>query len=602
MDILNEWDPEFAASAPPESHEEPYGHYQLWDESCEQESQQDTPVHGSSRSTSLTQHVLDTVRATLKALDGRPVSHVMPVLSRMTASPRVMAMLGPDMEHTYEGVREVLEHEATVASSGNLNLTQLPILSEYQDAVAAEIAEIAAVVPTGRDPHALWSDLVESVQRRSSRKQLGRLVSAIDEKEPVEVLMGLYGKLEPPTTRKALTRVGGIRTARQLLEDHRSASAGTPARRFSCGLPTLDVGYTGVGEERGLVAGGQFLVVMGPTGTGKTSFTNSVTPAFGLDLINWGLKDAYQVVFHTEEESIDKLRGFRMDAGQRFHALADNVVIDAIGTSRRRMAETLYDLVIAADEWSRATRRPIVEKLPYIVQVDYIQSIQEAGEDPTTATAITAEFLLRGVAAWNPEEMEKFSGVSFREYAGMAWPDGMEHHRVAVVAYAQLVKISDETLYYKADKRGVQISDFALLDDRDEPMWDVREGDLRLFGKNQMRGSGVIAQNAHAILILHRSVPYNNPARRDENGELHLTDTRARILFDKSRSGSQIAYAPMRFDVQSTGFRAQYFDDIAERAVAAGKLSDYDELNYLEPGDPLVPKRPTVDPLAQFRY
>jgi hypothetical protein len=317
--------------------------------------------------------------------------------------------------------------------------------------------------------------------------------------------------------------------------------------------------------------------------------------------MNWGLDEAYQVVFHTEEESIDKLRGFRMDANQRFHHLADNVVIDAIGTSRKRMAETLYDLVIQADEWSRHTKRPIIEKLPYIVQVDYLQSIQEAGEDQTLATAITAEFLLRGVVAWNPDEMAKFSGVNFREYAGMAWPSGMEQHRVAVVAYAQLVKISDETLYYKAGKRGVQLSDFALLDDRDEPMWDVREGDLRLFGKNQMRGSGIISQNAHAILILHRSVPYSNPARKHPDG-LHLVDTRARILFDKSRSGSQLSYAPMRFDVQSNGFRAQFFDELAERAIEVGKLTSFDQVNYTSVGDPILPQRPRHDPLDAFRY
>ena len=177
----------------------------------------------------------------------------------------------------------------------------------------------------------------------------------------------------------------------------------------------------------------------------------------------------------------------------------------------------------------------------------------------------------------------------------------MEQHRVAVVAYAQLVKIDDESLLFKKNKRNVQLSDFALLDDKDQPYWDVHEGDLRLFGKNQMRGSGIIAQNAHAIVILHRSVPYNNPSKPNGKGGKSLTDTRARILFDKSRTGSQLAYAPMRFDVQSNGYRAQYFDELAERAILAGKLKNIDKC-YTKPGDPILPVRPKLNSLEAYKY
>jgi hypothetical protein len=177
----------------------------------------------------------------------------------------------------------------------------------------------------------------------------------------------------------------------------------------------------------------------------------------------------------------------------------------------------------------------------------------------------------------------------------------MEHHRIAVVAYAQLVKVDDESLYYKSGKRNIQVSDFAILDEKDQPLWDVREGDLRLFGKNQMRGSGIIAQNAHAIVILHRSVPYNNPSKKDDNGKSHLSDTRARILFVKARTGSTMAYAPMRFDVQSTQLRAQYYDELAERAIQAGILKNFDP-TYQESGDPILPIRESVNPLEEYRY
>jgi hypothetical protein len=563
----------------------------------------DVPVQYAPRKDDLSQRVLEALRSTLSAAHRMTPEDAVQLVQRIEASSRVLDQLGDETADVYVGVLEVLLHECSVLSTGRLDLGCLPVAAEYSPAVQAELGRISGQVgvSTPEDPHAHWADLVEGVQRVFSRRQAQSFVSSLDDKRPVVALMEAFRKIEPPTTKKAVSRVHGAKTAKQVANEARAALAGQAAFRFSSGLPTLDAGYTGSGEPLGFVSPGTFNVVMGPTGTGKSSFSYAVTPAFGLDMVNWGLRDAKQVFFHTEEESVDKLKGFRMDVGDKYHHLADNLIIDAIGTSRKRMAETLYDLVVIADEQARETKRPITEFLPYLMQLDYIQSIQESGEDPTTASAITAEFCLRGVCAWNPEEMAKFSGVDFREYAGMAWPKGMENHRVAVIAYAQLIKVSDETMYFKADKRGIQLSDFALLDGKDEPYWDVREGDLRLFGKNQMRGSGIIAQNAHSIVILHRSVPYNNPSYKDADGNFKLTDTRARILFDKSRAGSRAAYAPMDFDVQSTGFRAQYFDCIAVKALEAGRLANIDP-SYVEPGDPMLPRRDIRNPLAECRY
>jgi hypothetical protein len=566
----------------------------------------DTPVKGSRTTVpSLETRVVTTLRSVLSSLDGARPEQGVKLIERILSSTKVLRRLAPSDRQNFHGVFEVLLHECSVTETGTLDLGNLPVSSEYDDAVQNELRRILATSraeESPRDPHATWQGLVEAVQRSSTRDNAARLIEGIDAKMTVAELMDRFKRLEAPTAQKAVSRAGAVRTAKEMATEYRTSTAGSLQLRFSCGMPTLDKGYTNPGEMTGFVAPGQFVVVMGPTGTGKSSFAATVTPAFGLDLHNFGLTDAKQVLFHTEEESIDKLRAFRMDIGQKFHHLADNLVIDAIGTSRRRMAETIYDLVIEADGRARSTKRPITDFLPYIVQLDYLQSISEPGEDEVKASAITAEFLLRGVAAWNPDEMAKFGGVDFREYAGMSWPSGMENHRVATIAYAQLVKVSDDTLYYKAGKKGVQLSDFALLNEKDEPYWDVRENDLRLFGKNQMRGSGVIANNAHAIVILHRSVPYNNPAVRGEGGLLQLTDTRARFMFEKSRAGSQLPYAPMRFDIQSNGFRAQYFDELAERAIAEGRLTNYDTSYRTEPGDPILPRRPKLSPLEGFRY
>jgi hypothetical protein len=73
-------------------------------------------------------------------------------------------------------------------------------------------------------------------------------------------------------------------------------------------------------------------------------------------------------------------------------------------------------------------------------------------------------------------------------------------------------------------------------------------------------------------------------------------------MFEKSRAGSQLPYAPMRFDIQSNGFRAQYFDELAERAIAEGRLTNYDTSCRTEPGDPILPRRPKLSPLEGYRY
>jgi hypothetical protein len=577
---------------------------------------EDVPSMGSSKvikqaatEQDLASLILNTLRSTIASLNEVDPNSITQFVQRLGASDKVLKRLPKGFYSKYVGIFEILLHEASVSSDNPVSLFHLPVSVEYSAGVKSELGEIrdrVGMLSNNYDPHAEWADLVEIVQRHYTRAKAAELVTALDARSNLTDLMVKFKAIEPPTTKKSVSRAGGVKTAKELITDINAAKVGSQDMRFSSGLPTLDLGYTGQNEVNGFIAPGQFIVVMGPTGTGKSSFANSVTPSFAVDLQNWGLKDALQLVWHTEEESIDKLKGFRFGheadgTPQEFNYLSDNLVIDGIGTSRTRMAQTLYDLVIVADEKSRKFHRPITDFLPYICQLDYIQSVQESGEDEKTATSRTAEFLLRGVCAWNPEEMAKFSGVDFSTYASMAWPKGMEQHRVAVVAYAQLVKIDDESLLFKKNKRNVQLSDFALLDDKDEPYWDVHEGDLRLFGKNQMRGSGIIAQNAHAIVILHRSVPYNNPSKPNGRGGKSLTDTRARILFDKSRTGSQLAYAPMRFDVQSNGYRAQYFDELAERAILAGKLKNIDKC-YTKPGDPILPVRPKLNSLEAFKY
>ena len=92
--------------------------------------------------------------------------------------------------------------------------------------------------------------------------------------------------------------------------------------------------------------------------------------------------------------------------------------------------------------------------------------------------------------------------------------------------------------------------------------------------KNDIRGHAAMANNSALILLLHRSRPWNNPAGPiGPDGRQHLTDTRARILLDKVRHGANLQFAPLAFDLQPEGKKAQYFDPAAEKLVEAGRFT-----------------------------
>jgi hypothetical protein len=282
-----------------------------------------------------------------------------------------------------------------------------------------------------------------------------------------------------------------------------------------------------------------------------------------------------------------------------------------IGSSRKRLTEMVYDLVVNAVIRSQSTGRAVTDFLPKIGFLDYIQSVTETGESEYEANNTTAELVLRGFQAFNPEEIAKFSGLDFRTYAGMPWPEGIEDHRMAWVVFAQLKKPDDEnSLYYKRNSSKHPLSDFTLEDMTDVPQWidpvtggkyawEVKENDYRIFRKNQIKGSSKILDNASNIILLHRSRPTNNPSELKEDGTLHLVDTRARLIYDKTRNGSQVLYAPLEFDVSTTG-GAQFFDYKAETALAAGSFRITDDSH--EYGDPMLPVRPVPSPLSGTRY
>jgi replicative DNA helicase len=560
--------------------------------------------------------VVSTLRRVLAASHQRPALELASLVSLVRASTLVLSELPERTREVYQGVLEAFEFEvANLSPTALVDLSDIPVLANHSDAVADEVTAMYELATTGqaaKSPASTFSALAEQIQAAHARRRYQDAISLVDAKATAAEKMKAHQALIPPTTQVAVVRSTGVLTAAQLVDQHLASTAGSLGISHSSGLLTLDLAFTQPGEPLHFIAPGEQTVIAGPTGTGKSTLQYSLTRNVAQDELNWGLYDTPVILAHTEEESWVKAKAMGLFPGQPFHHLASKIYIENIGSSRRRLVEMVYDLVIAAVVKSQSTSRPITDFLPRIGFLDYIQSVSERGESDVQANITTAELILRGFQAFNPEEMAKFSGVDFRSYSGMPWPEGIEDHRMAWVVFAQLKKPADENaMFYKAASKNSQLSDFTLEDTSAVPgwvdpsgsgwAWEVRENDFRIFRQNQIMGSAKILQNATNIILLHRSRPYNNPAGEvGADGRRHLQDVRARLILDKTRNGSQMLYVPMAFDIQPDGFRAQYYDLLGEKAVGLGNVVP-DEI-FHQSGDPLLPRRPKPSPFAGTRY
>lgn len=568
----------------------------------------------ASRTAGMGPQVWRSFLAVMAACDKLPATQIAALIAQVRVSANALDELDDEHRRRVMSILELVEFELSVASPESV--IELQDCSAVEFASAQTVADLQAVLDTSpadrpENPMGSWVALCNEVQSRRTRRQLDTLASAIDAHEPVADQLDIYDKLEPPATRVAVIREEGIRTVDRLLEELEEAGATSVPYRLSSGFPALDASQTADHEEPGIIAPGENLLILGPTGTGKSSIEYALHRGTTLALTQV-YPDALSILAHTEEESRVKARAIGLGRGQRWHFLAKNVIIENIGSSRRRLAEMFYETVAHAVRRSQETGRHPVEFVVHKMHIDYLQAIAEQGETEQTSVITTSELILRGFQACNPAEIEKYSGVNFTRYTGMKWPDELEHHRVAVITYGQLRKSgSDATVFYDPSNKKHSINQFALEDTSDDPAWvdpagnrwcwEVQPGDFRLFTKDDIYGSSKPLQNATSVLLLHRSRPQKNPvAYKDEENRPHLADTRARLILDKARNGQSALYVPMAFDVMPDGFRAQYYDVIGEQLVQDGIIEVEDF--YQNPGDPMIPKRPARSPFADFRY
>jgi hypothetical protein len=175
------------------------------------------------------------------------------------------------------------------------------------------------------------------------------------------------------------------------------------------------------------------------------------------------------------------------------------------------------------------------------------------------------------------------------------------------VVFAQLNKFNEEQAKFKAGSDDFERFSVPVVPgsgqghewvagDTQTYGWEVRPGDFRVFDKQHITGANQMAQNADAILLLHRSNPYAQP---DADGK-HLLDTRARMIVRKARNGVKRGFVPLGFDLTPEGNKARYYDYDAEDALrnlsAEDAAASFDLDLYRRDGDPLLPNRGKRDP------
>ena len=144
-------------------------------------------------------------------------------------------------------------------------------------------------------------------------------------------------------------------------------------------------------------------------------------------------------------------------------------------------------------------------------------------------------------------------------------------------------------------------ADYSVENADGTPGWQIKPGDYVVPTRSEIRGSGVLQNHLTSLSVAHRSRPQKNEKITDPaTGRVRLEDDRGRIIFLKTRNGADLKFIPMLFDSNPEGLRGQYYDLLAERAIAGGKLPT--AASYTQEGDPILPPRPAHSPFAGIAY
>lgn len=556
----------------------------------------------------------------LADLHGQRGAAVRGVLTELSTASRLWSRLEKAKAHQpWLRLIDLIEFE--LASPAEDVPLDLEVLADRARASGERVAgELLSAVLTELDdrrddPQRRLKALLARLRSDEEQAAVAAYLQAVADGMPLEEQMRRYEQLlGPPMFRDG--EDDGVDSATSVFARLQQEGGDAAGGRISFGLPTLDVAMTNraVGETRGTITRGEFFLLVGASGSGKTGSARFIAGAARRDLDNQGMPHAPVMFFMTEEEPKDALTamgilqfdGTRYTPGPAF-SLGDAIDVVNVSTSRDRVVESLFKRVAWAEEQAVQTGEPISDFLPAFVILDYVGNIKEPGEQADTeAIANTVDLLMYGVARLDREMIERYSNVRYEEFIGRPWPEIPSSAQVAVVAYAQFKKV-DEGAFYRPDSAGPEgdPENFVLRDEQGRDLWELRPGDFRRPRRSEIAGKATQVNHATAVLFPHRSRPFQNAreaVRDDGTVRRYLGDTRARIIVEKARKSMSMAAIPLSFDSDpQSGFRGIWMDPAAEKAFEAGKLN-LANADTWRPGDPMLPVRTPRARCASTRY
>ncbi len=521
------------------------------------------------------------------------------LVNQLRGADALYKVLDEDLTHQLKRTLSVASAVLADLHDGEVWLDSLGLLSGpgRADKRVQDILERISSTTPSTKPDSRLAGAVFNCRKLLSRNSASRLVRAIDAGQTPEELARIFSDIVPPSA------LDGVATAENpsVAELFTQSSARPTTVTFSSGFRTLDKAlHTRPEFPLGFVRGGQLVLMVAPSGAGKTSTIGTVIIAMCTDAIRQGLRG--RIIFvHNEDETDDLFDAVGVSPG-KMHAHMMERITALKTTSRSEFVKFFYREVLWAKRQAIDTGLPITTYMPPAVLVDYYQALTEAGENEVQSTSGSADLLLYGIANCDPVALNMFSGLSFQEYTGEAWPSGLDGFGIAVVATAQLL-LKGNQKPFDPDKGNWR--DYSTATPADEPAWEVRPGDYPLAKLDDIRGATKIIQHATTIIGLHRSRPRNNPeVGKDDNGYPMLADTRGYFTILKARYGQRMLTIPMEFNRQRNGgSKAQYIDAAAEAAIAVPTLNiSFDEELWKQSGDPIVPIRPRRSRMTDVRY
>lgn len=570
----------------------------------------------------------------LAAFNGVEAGKLLDWLDQLDDADLVWADLGPQA-FTWRMLADGLRSAYVSSRSSKVNLTGEAVRTYVTGRAATELADAIDIADSDpvEDRHLAWMNLLSHVTQSRSKQRVQALLEALSEPgaRSHQQLQELYEQVvaSPPTVSDADGTAGGVvRWGEEAGARAASRAANGGKVRFSSGFPTFDYALTRFhkNEMRGIVARGEYGVLYGGTGSGKSAAFRVLMRNIVVDMVErHGLQHAVVMLAYTEEDEDTVLDAMQMLPGQRFHRYVKHLALVEVNGNLEALHRALCVVTARQVNLSRRLGIPLEECLPQVLGVDYISGVaQSEGSNSVGAQETVTTYLMRGARKFDRRVMEKLTGTTYSEVTGEEWDERLDdpEMQMALIATSQINKKFEE-FAKKPYRKGEPVDEYTKIGANGRPIMEPRvtdtgelvleeawprPGDVPLLPKEAMFGASQLAKDVWWAVNIHRSRPDlktvdaywpDGSPMLDEHGEQmqRLERPESRLFLSKTRYGDNMnEIVPMAFDSGPNGF-GMPFDILAVHLWNTGQYEPFvpEALTPWQPGDPMLPHPQSVD-------